>query len=120
MQTIFIENLKLNAIIGTLPSERIHRQELRFDLALSCNADKASLSDDLHDAVDYSAVESAVAKLVSESSFQLLEALCRKVGMLILSFDGIESCRVKISKPGASKFGALIAYQADFSREKDL
>ncbi len=119
MQTIFIENLKLNAIIGTLPHERIYPQELRFDLTIFCDADQASFSDDLHDAVDYSAVETAVAECVEKSSFQLLEALCRKVGMTILSFDGIESCRVKISKPGASQLGALISYQADFSREKE-
>ena len=119
MGKIFLNQISVCTIIGTLPHERIYPQELRFDLTIFCDADKASFSDDLHDAVDYSAVEAAVAKCVEHSSFQLLEALCRKVGITVLGFDNIEMCRIKISKPAASALGALISYEAEFSRGKD-
>ncbi|MBR2345455.1 MAG: dihydroneopterin aldolase [Lentisphaeria bacterium] len=117
MEKIFIENLKLCAVIGTLPHERLHRQELRFDLELRCDGSAAAASDDLCDAADYSAVERMVAECVEKSSYFLLEALAAAVGRCILTFPQISSCVVRIAKPGASSCGALISYQAEFHQE---
>ena len=116
MEKIFIEKLKISAVIGTLEHERTAPQELWFDLELCCDGSKAAVSDNLYDAVDYSAVEAAVVKTVSESSFFLLEALTRSVGETILSFPQVISCTVHVTKPVASKYGALISYQAVFER----
>ena len=118
MEKIFIEKLKISAIIGTLEHERTTPQDLYFDLELCCDGSAAAVSDNLYDAVDYSAVESAVVKNVENSSFFLLEALTRRVGETILSFPQVLSCTVRVAKPAASKYGALISYQAVFDRQK--
>ncbi|MBE6400266.1 MAG: dihydroneopterin aldolase [Lentisphaerae bacterium] len=118
MEKIFIGNLKISAVIGTLEHERHTPQELCFDLELCCDGTAAAISDDLHDAVDYSAVEAAVVKTVSGSSFFLLEALTRSVGETILSFPQVLSCTVRVAKPAASRYGALISYQAAFDRSR--
>ena len=115
MEKIFITEFWTDAVIGTLPEERLRPQRLRLDLELRCDASRAAVSDDLRDAVDYSAVERAVADAVEKSSFFLLEALAKAVGDVILSFPGVTECTVRIAKPGAS-VRAAIAYEAEFSR----
>ena len=117
MEKIFISDLWTAAVVGTLPEERLHPQRLRLDLVLCCDASRAAVSDDLRDAVDYSAVEKAVVSAVEASSFFLLEALARAVGGVILKFPGVSSCTVRITKPGASA-RATVAYEADFSRSE--
>ena len=87
-------------------------------MELCCDGTKAAVSDDLFDAVDYSAVEAAVVETVSGSSFFLLEALTRSVGERILSFPQVISCSVRVAKPAASRYGALISYQASFERDR--
>ena len=119
MEKIFISNLKINTIIGTLPAERECRQQLIFDIELRCNGRNAEISDALSDAVDYSAVERLVVETVEKSSFFLLEALAGTVGKNVLAIPGIISCVIKISKPGASQYGALISYQSEFFREQN-
>ena len=116
MEKIFIENLKVRAIIGTLPAERQYPQELCLDLELLCDGTRAAVSDDLRDAVDYSAVEQAVVKRCESSKFFLLEALARALGETVLQFPQVASCVIRISKPGASAYGALISYQAGFQQ----
>ncbi len=118
MEKISIHDLRLCTIIGTLPHERLRRQQLCLDLELYCHGKAAEISDDLFQAVDYSAVEKAVVETVENSSFFLLEALAGAVGKTILSFPGVVSCQVKLSKPAASAYGALISYQSEFFREQ--
>ncbi len=118
MEKIFIGNLQTRTIIGTLPQERNFRQEVVFDLELCCNGKVAEISDDLNDAVDYSAVEKMVVEIAEQNSFFLLESLAGAVGRSIVAFPGVISCRVRVSKPAASSFGALISYQSEFFREQ--
>ena len=115
MEKIFISELWVAAIIGTRPEERLHLQRVRLDLTLQCDGRAAALSDDLRDAVDYSAVESAVVSVVENSSCFLLEALARQVGEAVLNFPQVAAVTVRIAKPGAS-FRATIAYEAEFVR----
>ena len=118
MEKIFIGNMQTRTIIGTLPQERNFRQEVVFDLELCCSGKTAELSDDLNDAVDYSAVEKMVVEIAEKNSFFLLEALTGAIGRAVVSLPGVISCRVKVSKPAASSYGALISYESEFFREQ--
>lgn len=118
MEKISITGLQLCTIIGTLPHERVCRQQLILDLELFCSGKAAEISDDLAQAVDYSAVEKAVVETVEKSSYFLLEALAGAIGKTVLSFSGVLCCQVKLSKPAASAYGALISYQSEFIREQ--
>jgi dihydroneopterin aldolase len=73
MGTIKISHLQVNAIIGTLAHEKIRRQNLLLDLEFDYDSKSAAANDDLFASVDYSAVERAVVKCVSESRFALLD-----------------------------------------------
>lgn len=114
MGKIFLNRLRANAIIGTLPDERVHRQSITLDIEISTDMRPAAQSDDLYRAVDYSAVEKEVITLVENSSFQLLEALIMAVGSKVSSIGGVKECKVRIDKPQASFYGDSVTVEAQF------
>ena len=116
MDKIFINGMTVSAIIGTLPQERTAPQEITLDVVLECDMKKAGKTDNLFDAVDYSAVEKTVFDAVKNSSFFLLEALADKVAASCLSFEGVFGVTVKIDKPQAAAFSKSISIE--IHREK--
>ncbi|MBQ9786709.1 MAG: dihydroneopterin aldolase [Lentisphaeria bacterium] len=119
MATITVSNLRVNAIIGTLPDERIHRQNLILTVEFAYDARRAAATDDLTASVDYSAVERAAAECAEKSSFFLVEALAGAIAGKVLAFPGVERVKISIAKPGASALGALITYTEEFFREDE-
>ena len=75
MGKIFLNQLEISTVIGTLPHERTAAQKIIVDVEITTLMKAAAISDNLYDALDYSAVENEVVQLVKASSFQLLEAL---------------------------------------------
>ena len=73
MDTIFIRDLEVNAIIGTLPEERHTPQKLILNLEIFTEMERAAVSDDLRDAVDYSRAEALLKETAESSSFFLLD-----------------------------------------------
>lgn len=111
MDKIFINGMTVSTIIGTLPQERITPQEITIDAILECDMKKAGKSDNLLDAVDYSAVEKNIYEAVKNSSFYLLEALADKIAETVLAFDGVFGVTVKIDKPKAAAFSKSISIE---------
>lgn len=116
MDKIFINDMTVSTIIGTLPHERNTPQEITINATLECDMRKAGKSDNLFDAVDYSAVEKNIYEAVKNSSFFLLEALADKIAETCLVFDGVSGVTVKIDKPKAAVFSKSIAIE--IRREK--
>jgi len=118
MDKIIINDLRLPVIVGTLPAERIRRQEISIDLELELDLAAAGQSDDLGHTVDYAEIERRVIELAENSSFRLLEALAGAIGRLVLSFDRIERCRVRITKPRALRLARGVAVEMNFAKER--
>ena len=116
MDTILIEDLEVNAIIGTLPEERLEAQRLILNLEIFTDFTAAGASDDLNDAVDYSMLEGAVKILTERSQFQLLEALGSEICRTVLSVPQVDRVKVRISKPGAARFARTISICMERSR----
>ena len=119
MDEIVIEKIRCDAVIGTLPEERVSPQPLLIDISFKLDLHAAGRSDDLADTVDYSQIERETIEIAETSSFSLLEALNRAIGENIMKNRLISSCRVKIFKPGASKRGNGVAVIMDYP-ESDL
>lgn len=117
MGKIFLNSIEVCTIIGTLPHERTAPQRLFIDVEIDTPFQAAALSDDLYDALDYSAVENDVVKAAEKSSFQLLEALLNHLGRVITARKEVTMCRVRIEKPAASRYGRSIAVEAEFSAD---
>jgi len=102
MDTVFIEGLKTQAIIGIYDWERENRQPLIFDIDMDLPISQAAQSDDIKDTVDYKQVSDEVIALVTESRHELLETLCEEICQHILNnHNAVQLIRLKVSKPQA-------------------
>ena len=99
--TIYIHNLKVQTIIGIFGWERKVRQEVSIDLELSFDCVKAAKTDSIESTLDYKAITKGVIAFVEESSFQLQESLAEGIAALVKENYGVESLKLRVSKPGA-------------------
>lgn len=116
MDRILIENITVNAIIGTLPHERIRRQMLVIDIEISLDLKAAAESDDLFKSVDYSEIERRTVEIAETSSFQLLEALGGALGKMLLSYDLVRQAKVSLFKAAGSAAGKGVRVIMEFGK----
>ena len=117
MDRIFINGLRVNALIGCYPAERERRQGITLDLEFGVDLAAAAASDELADTVNYAELEERIHALVSTSHFKLIEALAGAVGRLALEYEPIRFVRVRVDKPGAAKYARSIAVELEFHKE---
>ncbi|MDR0234596.1 MAG: dihydroneopterin aldolase [Zoogloeaceae bacterium] len=99
MDTIFIDELSLDAWVGVYPRETALSQKVLLNLEIGIPAAAAS-SDDIRDTVDYARLTVRLRKALSERRFNLLEALAGFVANLILEEFPALKARVTVAKPG--------------------
>ena len=73
MDTVFIEALEVEALIGIYDWERRIRQPLLFDIEMTFDNRVPAASDDIADTLNYKAVSKRVVEYVSQSGFGLVE-----------------------------------------------
>ena len=101
MDTLFIRDLRIDAVIGIFEWERHVRQTLVLDLELGTDCRVAAATDDVADALDYKAVAKRLIDFVGNSEFHLVETLAERVaGILLEEFD-VPWLRLRINKQGA-------------------
>jgi dihydroneopterin aldolase len=101
VDTVYIEGLRAEAVIGVYDWERAVRQTLLLDLELAGDNRRAAGSDRVEDALDYAAVAGRVLAFVEVSDFNLIETLAERVADLVLREFGVPWLRLRVSKPGA-------------------
>lgn len=110
MAIIHIENLFLRTIIGINDAEREKKQDVRINIWLEFNADKAAVSDNIEDTINYRTLTKKTIDLVENSSFYLLEKLCNEILQIALnSSDLVEWAKVKVEKPHAIRFADSVS-----------
>lgn len=101
MDIIFLNDLRIDTVIGIFDWERRIKQTVIFDLEMAADIRKAAASDSIEDTLDYKAVAKRIIQFVEESQFQLVETLAEKVAQLILDEFSVPWVRVKLNKTGA-------------------
>ncbi len=101
MDTIYLRDLKVDAIIGIFEWERRVKQTISLDLDMATDIRKAAHSDAIEDTLDYKAVAKAVIHFVESSDFQLVETLAEHVAALVMDEFNIPWVRLQINKKGA-------------------
>jgi FolB domain-containing protein len=96
-----IKNLKLQAIIGVNDWERREQQEIIVNIEAEFDASRACATDNINDAVDYSALEQDLAAKVQASRFFLLEKLADFILGIVMSDGRIIRASVEVDKPRA-------------------
>ncbi len=98
---VFIEDLKVQTVIGIFDWEREIRQTVSLDLEMAFDIRKAAASDHIDDTLDYKAVSKRLIHFIEASEFQLVEALAERCATIVLEEFPVTWLRLKLSKPGA-------------------
>ena len=109
--TIFIDKIKVDAILGIYDNERVNKQLLIIDIELDYDSNKASQSDNIKYAIDYFQITEDIHDFVLKSSFQLIEALANAIADRILVNKLIKNVQVTVSKPEALEKANNVRYR---------
>lgn len=96
-----IRGLRVYAHHGVRDFERERGQPFVIDVWLRCRPSAAGESDDLADAVNYSAVCDRVAELATGGQYQLLERLAAVIADDLAERYAVDGLRVRVAKPHA-------------------
>lgn len=117
MDKVFIEGLKIDALIGIYDWERRIRQTLRFDLEMGFDNRRPSASDDIADTLNYKAISKRLVEFVEQSDFGLVETLAERCATLVLDEFAVCWLRLKLSKPGAVRGAEAVGVIIERGRE---
>jgi dihydroneopterin aldolase len=101
MDKIFLDELKVDTIIGIWEWERRIRQTVVIDLEMSADIARAAATDDVADTLNYKSVAKRIQSFVAESSFQLVETLAERIAAIIRDEFDVAWVKVRVNKPGA-------------------
>ncbi len=101
MDIVFVEDLRIETVIGIYDWERKIRQVVALDLEMAFDNRVPATSDRIEDTLDYKAVSKRLIAFVENSSFQLVETLAERCAEIVLSEFKVCWVRLKLAKPGA-------------------
>jgi dihydroneopterin aldolase len=96
---IEIRGLSVFAYHGVHPEEREQGQTFVLDVWLECPPSRADETDELVDAIDYSAVCDRVVELATGGPYRLLERLAALIADDLVDRYGVARARVRVAKP---------------------
>ncbi len=118
--TIFIEGLSAQCIIGIFDWERKRKQKITVDLHIPTAVHKGALTDSIEDALDYKKISKDVLSLISKSNFFLVETLIERIAELVLRDVRIAWVQIKLSKPGALRHSTNVGLNIKRSQKTVL
>jgi dihydroneopterin aldolase len=101
MDTVFINDLRIETIIGIYDWERKVKQTISLDLEMGTDIRRAAETDVIEDTLNYKAVAKRLIAFVEDSEFQLVETLAEKIAAIVLSEFSVPWLRLTVHKPGA-------------------
>lgn len=102
MDTVFIEGLEVETLIGAYDWERGIRQCLHLDLRLGWDIRPAAAGDELGKALDYAKVAEVIDRFAAEARFELVETFAERLAALLMSEFGIPWLNLRVTKPGVN------------------
>ncbi len=99
--SVLIEALAVETVIGVYDWEREILQQLRVDLEMAWNNRPAAASDNVADALDYAAVSDHVREFFRTCQPALLETAAEKLAASIMNSFSVPGVRLTLWKPGA-------------------
>ena len=101
MDTVFIEDLRVDTVIGIYDWERNIRQTVALDLEMAFDNTIPAASDRIDDTLDYKRVAKRLIAFVEASHFELVETLAERCAEIVMREFNVPWLRLKLSKPGA-------------------
>ena len=109
---VSVKDLSVRAVIGVHAWERDVEQTLVVSVEMATDVRKAAASDDLADALDYSAVAETIAAVLREGRFRLIETAAERVAGRLLADFPLSWLRLELRKPiAAGAYTAVITLE---------
>lgn len=96
---VSVRDLSVDAVIGVHAWERDVEQTLLVSVDMAIDVLTPAASDDLADALDYSAVAAAIEAVLREGSFRLIETAAERVAGRLLADFPVSWLRLELRKP---------------------
>ena len=103
MDIIYINDLRIETIIGIYGWERKTRQTVVLDIEIGTDIRKASTTENVEDTINYKLVAERLFDFVSGSEFELVETLAEQISDILLNEFNVPWLRLKLNKQGALK-----------------
>jgi dihydroneopterin aldolase len=97
--TVSVRSLNVAAVIGVHDWEREVEQTLLVSVDMEADVRKAAATDDLADALDYSAVAETIAAVLRDGKFRLIETAAERVAERLLADFRLPWLRLELRKP---------------------
>jgi 7,8-dihydroneopterin aldolase/epimerase/oxygenase len=109
---VSIRDLSVAAVIGVHAWEREIEQTLVVSVDMATDVRKPAASDDLADALDYSAVAETIAAVLRDGKFRLIETAAERVAGRLLADFPLSWLRLELRKPiAAGGYTAVITLE---------
>jgi 7,8-dihydroneopterin aldolase/epimerase/oxygenase len=99
MNTIFLEQVKVQTKLGVPEWERMVPQTILLDIEIGYDFSQACQSDSIEHTIDYGQVVARIRETLKQHSFKLVEALAEHVCQLILKEFKAQTVKLKVAKP---------------------
>ncbi len=101
MDIVFINDLRIETIIGIYDWERKVKQTISLDLEMGTDIRKSAATDAIEDTLNYKAVAKHLIAFVEDSEYLLVETLAEKIAEIVLSEFTVPWLKLTLHKPGA-------------------
>jgi dihydroneopterin aldolase len=111
--SVLIEGLAVEAVIGVYDWEREVSQRLLVDLEMAWDNRVPAASDDVHDALDYAMVSERVSAYLVQAQPQLLETAAEGIASLLQEQFSVRWLRLTLRKPGVVPAAAAVGVKIE-------
>lgn len=113
MDTVLIESLGVDTVIGVYDWERRITQRLEIDLELATDIRPAAQTDDIVLTLDYAAISARIGDFASRHEFALVETFAERLAETLRDDFGILWLRLTVRKPGAVASAASVGVRIE-------
>lgn len=106
MDIIFLNDLKIETVIGIYDWEREIKQTVSINLEMAADIRRAAASDSIEDTLNYKAVAKRIIEFVGSSEFQLVETLAERIAGIVMTEFDVRWVRLRLNKPGAVRYAS--------------
>ncbi len=93
-----LENIEIEVFLGVPDEERAEKQAVLISLFWEFDTQKAELSDNVADSVDYFEIYQFVKNFPNDKSFKLIEKLYRELFDILMKKFPINNLKIEITK----------------------
>ena len=101
MDVVFIEDLRVETVIGIYDWEKKVKQTVTLDLEMAFDNRVPAARDAIEDTLDYKRISKRLVAFVADTHFGLVETLAERCAEIVMNEFGVPWVRLKLSKPGA-------------------